>query len=170
MNFDMWLGGVARRGLAPPASIPNPTSVWIAGLTLIAILGPAGSVHPSQPGIHVEILSIRNNSGAVACALFESPEGFPTEFLRFASNLMMVQVRAAKATCNFNDIAPGRYAIAAIHDENRDGKLNANWMGVPKEGYGFSNDAKGMLGAPAFEAASFSYDGQSLDLTITLQY
>jgi uncharacterized protein (DUF2141 family) len=162
MNFGMWLGEVARRGLAPP--------VWIAGLTLIAVLGPAGSVHASQPGIHVEILSIRNSTGAVACALFESPEGFPTEFLRFASNLMMVKVRATKATCSFNDIAPGVYAIAVIHDENRDGELATNWMGVPKEGYGFSKDAKGTLGAPAFEAASFSYNGESLHMTIRLQY
>ncbi len=166
----MWLEGVAGSGLAPPACIPNPTSAWIAGLSLVVVLGPAEFACPSQPGIHVEILSIRNSTGAVACALFESPEGFPTEFLRFASNLMMVKVRATKATCDFNDIAPGRYAIAAIHDENRDGELTTNMMGLPKEGYGFSNDAKGMFGAPAFEAASFSYNGQSLDMAITLQY
>ena len=43
-------------------------------------------------------------------------------------------------------------------------------MGMPKEGYGFSNDAKGTLGAPSFEAASFSYNGQSLKMTIALQY
>jgi uncharacterized protein (DUF2141 family) len=94
------------------------------------------SAQPSQPGIHVEILNIRDSIGAVACALFESPEGFPTEFLRFASNLMMVKVRAAKATCNFEEISPGTYALAVIHDENRDGQLATNWMGVPKEGYG----------------------------------
>jgi uncharacterized protein (DUF2141 family) len=62
------------------------------------------------------------------------------------------------------------YAIAAIHDENRDGKLETDWMGVPKEGYGFSNNAKGRLGPPSFEAASFSYNGQSLNITITLEY
>lgn len=45
-----------------------------------------------------------------------------------------------------------------------------NWLGVPKEGYGFSNDAKGVVGAPSFSAASFPYDGHNLDLTLTLQY
>lgn len=130
----------------------------------------SAAAQPSQPGIHVEILGIRNNIGAVACALFESPEGFPTEFVRFATNLMMVKVRAAKATCGFEDISPGRYALAVIHDENRDGELATNWMGIPQEGYGFSNDAKGIVGAPSFEAASFPYDGQSLQMTITLQY
>jgi len=60
--------------------------------------------------------------------------------------------------------------MSVIHDENRDGELATNLMGVPKEGYGFSNDAKASLGAPSFEAASFSYNGQSLKMTIALQY
>jgi uncharacterized protein (DUF2141 family) len=141
---------------------------WVTGL--IALVGTVASAEPAQPGIHVEILGIRNSFGAVACALFESAEGFPKEFLRFATNLMMVKVRATKATCNFEDISPGTYAIAAIHDENRDGKLETNWIGLPNEGYGFSNNAKGSLGPPSFEAASFSYNGQGLNITITLQY
>ena len=136
----------------------------------MAFVGIGGSAEASPPGVHVEILGIRNSIGAVACALFEAPEGFPSEFLRFATNIMMVKVRATKATCDFADIAPGTYALAVIHDENRDGELATNVMGMPKEGYGFSNDAKGTLGAPSFEAASFSYNGETLDITIALQY
>ena len=142
----------------------------LAGFILMPLVGMVNSAQPSQPGIHVEILGIRNSIGAVACALFEAPEGFPTGYLRFASNIMMVKVRATKATCDFENVAPGTYALAVIHDENRDGELQSNWMGVPKEGYGFSNDAKGSLGPPSFEAASFSYNGQSLQMTIALQY
>jgi DNA polymerase V len=44
------------------------------------------------------------------------------------------------------------------------------WPGIPREDYGFSNDAKGFLSAPSFPAASFQYDGQNLDLTISLHY
>jgi uncharacterized protein (DUF2141 family) len=50
------------------------------------------------------------------------------------------------------------------------GELDTNWLGLPKEGYGFSNDAKTLLGAPSFSAASFPYDGQNLELTIGLNY
>ena len=149
--------------------IVKPTSV--VGLSLMALMaGEVTSAQPVQPGIHVEMLGIRNSIGAVACALFEAPAGFPTDFMKFASNLMMVRVRGAKATCSFEQIPPGTYALAVIHDENRDGKLATDWIGLPKEGYGFSNNAKGTLGAPSFEAASFSYNGQSLQMTITLQY
>lgn len=148
----------------------KPAKVAGLSLAMVAMAAGAASAQPGQPGIHVEIMGIRNSIGAVACALFGSPEGFPAEFVRFATNLMMVKVRAAKATCSFEDIAPGRYALAVIHDENRDGELETNWMGVPQEGYGFSNNAKGTLGAPSFEKAGFAYNGQSLQMAITLQY
>ena len=124
----------------------------------------------SCPGIHVKILSIRNSTGAVACALFESPAGFPTEFLHSATNIMMIKVKDAQARCDFEDIPPGTYALAVIHDENMNGKLDTNLLGVPTEGYGFSNDAKAFLRAPSFRAASFSYDGQNVDMTISLNY
>lgn len=45
-----------------------------------------------------------------------------------------------------------------------------NALGIPKEGYGFSNDARGWLGAPSFAAASFRYDGRNLELTIAMHY
>ena len=132
---------------------------------------PAIAVAQSPcPGIHVKILDIRNSTGAVACALFESPEGFPTEFLYSATNIMVIKIRDTQARCDFEDIAPGTYALAIIHDENMNGKLDTDWLGIPTEGYGFSNDATAVLGAPSFSAASFPYDGRTLDLTISLNY
>jgi uncharacterized protein (DUF2141 family) len=124
----------------------------------------------SCPGIHVQILDIRNSTGAVACALFESPAGFPTEYLHAATNIMIIKVRDKQARCDFEDIPPGTYALAVVHDENMNGKLDANWLGVPIEGYGFSNDAKALLGTPSFSNASFPYDGRNRDLTISLHY
>jgi uncharacterized protein (DUF2141 family) len=50
------------------------------------------------------------------------------------------------------------------------GKLDTDWLGVPEEGYGFSKDAKAMLGAPSFSAAKFQYGGGTLDLAISLHY
>ena len=125
---------------------------------------------PCPPGIHVEILDIRNSNGSVACGLFESPEGFPTEYLRCATNIMITKVRDKKVSFDFHGIAPGTYALVVVHDENVNGKLDTSWMGVPKEGYGFSNDAKSFLSAPSFSAASFQYNGQNLDMTIEMRY
>jgi uncharacterized protein (DUF2141 family) len=143
----------------------------LAGLIVAgaAAAAPAPAQSPC-PGIHVKILDIRNSTGSVACALFESPEGFPIEFLRSATNVMVIKVRKSQARCDFEDIPPGIYALAVIHDENMNGELDTNVLGIPKEGYGFSNDARAWFGAPSFTDASFPYDGQTLDLTISLHY
>jgi uncharacterized protein (DUF2141 family) len=122
------------------------------------------------PGIHVKILNIRNRNGTVGCALFDSPEGFPRDYLLSAQNVMVIKVRYTQARCDFEAIPPGTYALAVIHDENSNGKLDTDWLGIPTEGYGFSNDAKAAVGTPSFSAASFSYDGQTLDMTISLHY
>ncbi|MGA7983722.1 MAG: DUF2141 domain-containing protein [Burkholderiales bacterium] len=144
-------------------------AAWLAVLACGNL--PAASIAQSPcPGIHVTILNIRNSIGTVACALFESPQGFPTEFLLSATNVMVIKIRKSQARCDFEDISPGDYAMAVIHDENMNGKLDTNWLGIPTEGYGFSNNATGALGPPAFSAASFRYDGQTVQLTMKLKY
>lgn len=145
----------------------------IAGLAVFVLAHLPSVAFPqlsSCAGIHVQILNIRNSTGTVDCALFDAPEGFPIEVLRSATNVMVIKVRHTQARCDFEDIPPGTYALAVIHDENSNGKLDTNWLGIPTEGYGFSNDAKGSLGAPSFAAASFTYDGQNIGMTIRLQY
>lgn len=124
----------------------------------------------SCPGIQVKVLDIENSTGTVACALFDAPEGFPHEFMKFATNIMVIKIRDTQARCHFTDISPGSYAIGVIHDENMNGELDTNWLGVPKEGYGFSNDAKGFVSAPSFDSASFEYGGEDLEMTISLNY
>ena len=151
------------------ASTGGRCLAWFATLMLLNVAAIAFAQSPC-PGIHVDILNIRNSTGTVACALFESPEGFPYEYLRSATNVMVIKIRKAQARCDFEDVPPGTYAMAVVHDENMNGKLDTNWLGLPTEGYGFSNDAKAVLSAPSFADASFTYDGRSIDLTMTLHY
>ena len=157
------------RGLQMRVPMGFRCVAWFAVLMFANLPALALSQLPC-PGIHVKILNIRNNNGPVACALFESPEGFPNEYLRFATNIMIIKIRKFRARCDFEDIPPGTYAMAVVHDENMNGKLDTNWMGIPTEGYGFSNDAKALLGAPSFSAASFIYDGRNIDMTMQLNY
>ncbi|WP_232279356.1 DUF2141 domain-containing protein [Psychromonas ingrahamii] len=77
----------------------------------------------------------------------------------FATNITIIKIDESQAICHFTDILPGKYAMAVIHDENTNGKLDTNLIGVPKEGFGFSNNAKALLSAPSFSAPSFEYSG-----------
>jgi uncharacterized protein (DUF2141 family) len=167
-----WKSAVAFTVKDPQKGVP----IRVRCLALFAVLvfanlpAMASAQSPSCPGIHVNVLNIRNSTGTVACALFESPVGFPTEFLLYATNIMVIKIRHAEARCDFLDIPPGTYALAVTHDENMNGKIDTNWLGIPTEGYGFSNDAKAWLGPPSFPATSFPYEGQDMEMTISLHY
>lgn len=162
---------VASTGKDPETRVSmGVRCVALCAALAFANFPPIAFAQTPCPGIHVKILNIKNSTGTIACALFESSVGFPAEYLRHATNIMVIKIRDSQARCDFEDIAPGTYALAVIHDENMSGELDTNRLGVPKEGYGFSNDAKAFLGAPSFSAARFQYDGQNLDMTISLHY
>jgi uncharacterized protein (DUF2141 family) len=102
---------------------------------LLALLGLPGAAFvqsPSCPGIHVKVLNIQNRNGAVDCALFDSPAGFPREFLHSAHNVMVIKIRNTAARCDIEAIPPGTDALAIIHDENSNGKLDTNLVGQRK--------------------------------------
>jgi len=166
----IWKSLAALRARRPQIWIPTGVaSAACFALIFANLSGPALAQSPCS-GIHVKILNIKNSTGTVACALFESPDGFPSEYLRAATNVMVIKIRKSQALCYFEDIPPGTYAMAVVHDENMNGKLDTNWLGIPTEGYGFSNDAKGVLGGPSFLDASFKYDGRNIELTMSLHY
>jgi len=164
----------ARRRFRPIAYIGLTRALVKLSLALGWLLPVGSGVAAGQTsacqGIHVTILNIRNNLGSVDCALFDAPEGFPVEVLRSATRVVVMKIRRTEARCDFDDIPSGTYALVILHDENMNGKLDTNWLGIPKEGYGFSNNAKASFAAPSFSAASFVYDGKDLDLTIALRY
>jgi uncharacterized protein (DUF2141 family) len=141
---------------------------WLA-LSLVW-LPSNGFAQTECPSINVKIQNISNNTGVIACAIFESEKGFPGKFLKFASKTMITQITGKDASFEFSDIKPGKYAIAVIHDENCNGKLDTNMFGIPKEGYGFSSGAEVAMSAPSFSDAVFSYDRGHLQMSISLNY
>jgi uncharacterized protein (DUF2141 family) len=75
-----------------------------------------------------------------------------------------------RCTITLDDLAPGEYAISVLHDENGNGKPDTNFLGIPKEGIGTSNNAKGRLGPPAYADCTFTCTGQAASIHITIQY
>jgi uncharacterized protein (DUF2141 family) len=103
-------------------------------------------------------LSVADGPAAEATlyvALYNDAAGY-TASKAVASQTAPMQ--GGKARLVFAGLAPGRYALRVFADENGNGKLDTNLMGMPTERYGFSNDAKGNRAAPDFEAAAFSVD------------
>ena len=75
-----------------------------------------------------------------------------------------------RSACEFPGVAPGRYAVSVFYDENSNGKMDTNFMGMPRKDVGTSNNARGHLGQPKFDDAAFQYSGGKLDLTIAIAY
>ena len=77
-----------------------------------------------------------------------------------------IPVSGGKATFSLK-LKEGQYAISAFHDVNDNKELDTNWMGIPKEKYGFSNNARGFMGPPSFEDAAITVEAVT-ELRITL--
>ena len=148
-------------------------TVWRAvGLAaaLVAACGALGQTPaPAENVVHVEISGLRSDKGQMLCALFSSPEAFPKKTDKAVVRLT-AKIAERRATCDFTGVAPGTYAVSVVHDENSNGKLDTNFIGMPREGVGASNDAKGHMGPPKFGAASFHYAGGRLNLKIHVNY
>lgn len=128
----------------------------------------AGSSDP-QNVVHVAIDGLRSDKGQVICSLYSSASGFPKDYGKAIAHTNSL-IADRRANCEFSGIQPGTYAISVFDDENSNGKLDANFLGIPREGVGASKNAKGHFGPPSFRDASFEYVGGSLDLKIVIAY
>lgn len=117
----------------------------------------------------VEIPNLRGAKGEILAALFRSPEGFPRQ-LNQSFQRIVGQINTTASAVTFESVPPGNYAIVIIHDENRNGKLDTNLFGLPKEGYGFSRNVKRRLVPPAYDAARFTVGNTPLTLSISFNY
>jgi len=78
-------------------------------------------------------------------------------------------LNGGEVTVVFNDLAPGNYAASVFHDVNKNGELDTNWIGIPKEAYGFSNNARGTMGPPDYEDCVFQVNSKSVIHEIALK-
>ena len=137
---------------------------------VVALCPPAAQPQaPAANMIHVDIAGLRSDKGQVMCSLYASRDGFPKQSEKALARVSS-SIAEKRATCEFSGIAPGTYAVSVFHDENSNGKLDTKLMGIPREGVGASNDARGHFGPPKFEAAAFKFAGARLDLKITINY
>ena len=136
-----------------------------------ALLAGAFFTLPALPAeVRATIDGVSSAKGHVICGIFRSSEGFPKETQR-TFKLLSQPANPAGVQCDFLDLPAGTYAISVFHDENDDGVLNTNFLGMPREGYGVSNNHTYAAHAPSFEESHFTVDAQgTTELRIRLKY
>ena len=144
------------------------------GVAIIAAgLWSSSAVDAQALGSLSATVHARSASGAVHCALFSSSDGFPRQHARAVQTVVASISASGDAVCVFDGLAAGTYAVAAYHDENGNGRLDTNFIGIPQEGVGVSRNASPQaFGPPRYEDARIDYHGGAEHLlsSIRLRY
>ena len=123
----------------------------------------------TKGNLKVVVKNVKTNTGQVGFFLFNSADGFPNHPEKaLLSGFAKITGNTAEYT--FNNVAVGTYAVYVFHDADNNKKLNTNFIGMPKEGIGVSNNAKGHFGPPKYDDAKFSFNKQEQTITISLAY
>lgn len=116
--------------------------------------------------ITLTITDIKDAKGKMNIAMFKHAEAFPSGDDYVIGET--IQIESANFTYVIKDLPFGTYAIAVSQDVNDNGEQDTNWIGIPKEPYGFSNNAKGKMGPPKFEDAKFDLT-KDMNISIALR-
>lgn len=136
---------------------------FIASWIAIPLL--AASTQPSS--LQVDVTGLRDTRGAIHGCLTREPSHFPDCKSDPAALMQTAPASARKLT--FRGVPPGQYALAIFHDANANRKLDT-FMGIPREGFGFSRNPTIRFGAPRFEKVSIELAPGFARTTVRLQY
>lgn len=117
----------------------------------------------TKPTINLKVEGMRNTDGHILVQVVDENLASIVELKQ--------QVIDGAVLIAINDIAPGTYGIRICHDEDDNDEMTNNWIGLPKEGFGYSWDKKVRMKEPDFEEYAFTHNGdQDTHVSITLQY
>lgn len=136
---------------------PRPLSSSALALSMV-LLSEASAQAPQGGALVLEVSNFRSDNGAVFCTLYDRAEGYPTRPERAVARARSA-IQGRRAACAFEGLAAGTYAAALFHDENNNGRLDTGIFGIPTEPVLASNNARGFMGPPSFNAARFQYPG-----------
>lgn len=115
------------------------------------------------------IKGIRSEKGKIILGIYDSEDSFLKRGKAISKCLQQGPIAngQVRVTCS---LFPGTYAAGMFHDENDNDDIDVNFLGIPKEGYGFSNNAKGIVGLPDYKDAAFTVHTGDLQMEVTLKY
>jgi uncharacterized protein (DUF2141 family) len=135
--------------------------------SIIGALLVSGSLSTfAQHKLVVKVKNIKQSEGTVRVALFNSEDTFLDKAFQGKS----VKANGSEVSIEFADLPAGEYALSVFHDANDNGELDKNFMGIPREGFGFGNNAMGTFGPPSFEKAKFKLSSESTSHEIVLKF
>ena len=146
------------------AALANST----VGITASQPTAAAAVTQKCTLRIHVD--GLRNSTGVVGAVIFASPDGWPENTAKSVHHWPTEIPPGKREATPTWDLPPGDYGVAVIHEENRNRKLDRNFLGIPKEGFGFANNPHVGLSAPPFSAALVHVTCPVTEISVHLIY
>ena len=148
-----------RRAFAAGAELPA------AVLAVLALLAAAAPLAAAE--LTITVTNVHNDRGNVEISVYDSADEWPDH--PKDSNHQVQPAKRGEIVFKF-DLPPGTYAAAGYHDENKDGKFNKDFMGLPREGYMLSNNKRPDFSAPDFEDVAFTLEPAGTAITMRMNY
>jgi len=141
--------------------------VYIISSSVAVIFVPAILAQSAgQATVIVKVTGLRSEKGQVRIAVFNSSEKWLGEQPVYSST---INVDSQSVTWKIYDVPYGDYGIAVFHDENKNGKMDKNFVGIPLEPYGFSNNVRVTLGPPTWGKSKFVVKGSTTEVSIEVK-
>jgi len=120
--------------------------------------------------VTVKISGFKGTEGQALITLYDSEQSWLK--VPKAVQVVRAKITGAGMTVELKDVKPGTYAVAVVHDENKNNELDMRWLPYPKpkEGLGISNDPENKAGPPKFEGAKFDVTTSGASVKATLKY
>ncbi len=146
-------------------------SLWMTSLLPAVQAAPLPSAQSNATDkLTVRVTGARNAKGKIIVYLFRDPQGFPTDTSKIIRQQSVnIDPNTMTALVVFKDLPPGMFAVTVLHDENDNGKMDTNFLGIPTEGYGASKDPNKMR-APTFDEARFLLNAAEQTVNVKLRY
>jgi uncharacterized protein (DUF2141 family) len=141
------------------------SAILVSTLILLTGAAQAGS-------IELTVTGLRSGDGSLGISLFKKSQSksFPGDSTAAEQRFYLPLNGQKNLVLEIADIEETSYAISVMHDENNNGALDTNAVGIPKEGFGFSNNPRVTMGAPKFDKCEFTVGADEAQINIKLQY
>lgn len=121
----------------------------------------------SEGTLKIMVENVKKSQGKIMLAVYAEEENFLSEVIYRGAHQEVTQSGEVKV--EITDLPYGTYAISLYHDENNNEELDTNFMKIPKEPYGFSNNARGIFGPPKYKDAQFTFRNTEQEIRIEIK-
>lgn len=132
------------------------------------MLGVFANLSAHAADIILNISEAKSDKGKIVASLWDSEDAYLDLEARIMRGTQ--EIRKGVAVLRLEGVTAGTYSIALYHDENGNNEMDTNFIGIPKEGWAFSNNAKGKFGPPKFAQTSFTVASDDIEMDISMNY